>query len=235
MLNHTIILPVDKKHYFPMDTLWNSNYDINIKVVFSSIFNLSRENESCIEKYGEEIVKKSQNFSFKQKSEIPISLYHLALIDFKNISSIHLVGTEKQLQFLLELLKILKLEISVLFSSTEDAKSLQMNKILSYEDIFTLNSQNFEALFLKYCEFLKQNIAEQKPNLELSYRFKIDSLTPKNQIQMVLFIEDKMILQTLFKFPQPNIGKLNKLKNHPILFFKDMLKNILKKLLKKLD
>ena len=113
-----------------------------------------------------------------------------------------------------------------------------MNKILSYEDIFTLNSQNFEALFLKYCEFLKQNIAEQKPNLELSYRFKIDSLTPKNRIQMILFIEDKMILQTLFKFPQnisPNRRKLNKLKNYPGLFFKDMLKNILKKLLKKLD
>lgn len=234
MLNHIIILPVDKEHYFPMEILWDLNYDINIKVVFSSIFNLSRKNESCIEKYGKEIIEKEQGFNLKRKSEIPISLYQLALIDFKNISSIHLVGTEKQLQFLLELLKILKLEISVLFSSTEVAKSLQTNKILSYEDIFTLNSQNFEALFLKYCEFLKQNIAEQKLNLELSYHFKIDSLSVQHNIQMTLFVGDKKILQTLFKLPQ-NIKKtfmrkFNKLKKSPLLFFKDMFKKYIKKI-----
>lgn len=238
MLKHIIILPVDKKHYFPIEVLWDLSYDINIKVVFSNIFIPSRKNESCIEKYGKEIIEKEQGFNLKSKSEIPISLYQLALIDFKNISSIHLVGTEKQLQFLLELLKILKLEISVLFSSIEDAKSLQISKILSYEDIFTLNSQNFEALFLKYCEFLKQNIAEQKPNLELSYRFKIDSLTPENKTQMALSVENRIILQTLFKLPQDYrkifMRKFNKLKKSPLLFFKDMFKKYIKKIIKNL-
>lgn len=238
MLNHTIILPIDGGHYFPIEVLWDLSYDINIKVVFSNIFIPSGKNESCIEKYGKEIIEKEQGFNLERKSEIPISLYQLALIDFKNISSIHLVGTKEQLQFLLELLKILKLEISVLFSSTEDAKSLQTNKILSYEDIFTLNSQNFEARFLKYCDFLKQNIAEQKPNLEFSYHFKINSLIPENKTQMALSVENRIILQTLFELPQDYrkifMRKFNKLKNQPLLFFKDMFKKYIKKIMKTL-
>lgn len=239
MLRHTIILPTDKKHYFPMDILWDLNNDINIKVIFSNIFTLSRTNESHIDKYGKEIIEKNQGFNFKKKSEIPISLYQLNLIDFKSLDSIHLVGDEKQLQFLVQLLKILKLEISVLFSCTQDEKSLQTNEILTYEDIFTINSQDFKTSFFTYCEFLKQNLTKKKQNLELSYSFKIDScIIPANKSQMALFVEDRKILQTIFKLPQNNkkifVKKINKFRKKPHLFFKDMLKKYYKKIKNKL-
>ncbi|MDE5603660.1 MAG: hypothetical protein K2I71_07085 [Helicobacter sp.] len=226
MLKHCVILPVDKKHFFNFKLIEQNKLLVNI--IFSQEY-IFEDSQTCIRQFGQEIVEKSQIKHIKVKQNIPLSLSQLALLDFNQYDSYHLIGDEKQFYFLVQIMKKLGLEeVKIYFSDTN--KKEDINKL---ENIFSLENLNNDEKIDTYIAYVLENTKAKLSNCKKYYIHTDAMMVLNKECFFALYIEDKQIIKTLLKIPQSQSmkqRKLKKFKKHPFLFFKDFILNRMRKL-----
>ncbi|WP_104722499.1 hypothetical protein [Helicobacter mesocricetorum] len=226
MLKHCIILPTDSKHFFNFKLIEQNKLLVN--VIFSQEYILE-DSQTCIRQFGQEIIEKSQIKDIEIKQNTPLSLSQLALLDFNQYDSYHLIGDEKQFYFLVQIMKKLGLEeVKIYFSDTN--KKEDINKL---ENIFSLENLNNDEKIDTYIAYVLENTKEKLSNCKKYHIHTNAMMTLDKECFFALYIEEQQIIKTLLKTPQSQFikqRKLKKLKERPFLFFKDFVLNRMRKL-----
>lgn len=223
--------------------------NFEVRFIYESVLAPSYSINSCLTKFGKEIVSYSTLSKYNNGMEIPLSLCQLSKIDFSNIHKI-VVFSQEQFDFLKELFKAVSINYKkyVIQYDKNFLKSNSNNGCIEaskFNDIISINF--FDRIKEKYSN-------EFSVNNKVSFEF--DGLTLenfKNQWSCSLYFGDVKIFGSKYINKQSMLSgvqiiskelhatnlipkippvlssaelrkrKLKKLRNHPFLYFRDFV------------
>ncbi len=237
MLNHYIILPSDELHYIKLKDLQVLKKYINVKVIYTQDYVFHSLSPIGIQFYDKEIIDISSIVDLKKGDALPISLKQLMLIDFKNTSSIHLIGNNKQLFFLLQILEILHAtSIKIFWTRLGDFQVKRINNQQSEISIIEENFLNLNEIKIK--NYIMQICKEEiKIPLKTIKKYNFSSNATLSQhngnYEVVFSVQDKILLRSFISFQKQIVNtvdninpikrKIKKLIKNPKRFFKDFI------------
>ena len=165
------------------------------------------------------------------------------LIDFKSISSLHLVGNGKELFFLLQILEILDItSIKVFWTKLQDSEVEKINNqqfdiSIIKENFLNLNETRIKDYVIYIC---KKEIKKSFKKTIKKYSFKTKATLSQynGDYEVVFSVQDEILLRSFFSFQKQIVNtvdnvnpikkKMKKLIRNPKAFFKDFIKKKLR-------
>ena len=203
----------------------------------SLVGNLTREEMNTIHRlysyYGDSLTQRVISRHFGD----------LSLIDFKSISSLHLVGNGKELFFLLQILEILDItSIKVFWTKLQDSEVEKINNqqfdiSIIKENFLNLNETRIKDYVIYIC---KKEIKKSFKKTIKKYSFKTKATLSQynGDYEVVFSVQDEILLRSFFSFQKQIVNtvdnvnpikkKMKKLIRNPKAFFKDFIKKKLR-------